>query len=114
MVKRDISEIKKIVVQYVGELAKQNIRVERVILYGSYAGCTAKPYSDIDIVIISQDLERWPILERLQMLSVETLTLKAPLEVLGYTPEEIRRKGDDSIFWEEISRTGKEIYKKAA
>ena len=114
MVKRNLSEIEDLVMRYVETLATKNIHAECVILYGSYAKGTAQPYSDIDIVIISEDLERWPIIERLQMLSRATLSLKAPFEVLGYTPEEIQKNGKDSILWEEISKTGKEIYKKAA
>ncbi|MBI5299693.1 MAG: nucleotidyltransferase domain-containing protein [Deltaproteobacteria bacterium] len=87
---------------------------EQVILYGSYAKGTARAFSDVDLVVISSDLAKWAPIERLQMLSRATINVDAPLEVLGYTPEEIAANGDDSIFWEEISKTGKEIYKKAA
>lgn len=114
MAKRNLPEIKRLVAKYAEELKKQNVHVERVILYGSYAKGVAEAYSDIDLVVISSDLKRWPFLERLQMLSRATLTLHAPFEVLGYTPQEIQEHGPDSILWEEITKTGKEIYKKAA
>lgn len=114
MAQDQLSQVKNTVGQYIKELEKRGVCVERVILYGSYAKGTAKPYSDIDLVIISKDLAKWPAIERLQMLSRATLHITAPLEVLGYTPQEIREHGDESIFWEEISKTGKEIYKMAA
>lgn len=114
MAQESLSQIKNIVRQYVEELKKKGVRTEKVILYGSYSKGTAKSYSDIDLVIISQDLAKWPPIERLQMLSRATLRISAPLEVLGYTPQEILEHGDESIFWEEISKTGKEIYKIAA
>ena len=114
MAQDKLSQIKMVVLQYVKELAKKGVHAERVILYGSFAKGTAKTHSDIDLVIISKDLEKWEPIERLQMLSRATLHVDAPLEVLGYTPKEIKEHGDESIFWEEISKTGKEIYKTAA
>lgn len=114
MVKKSLSQIKKIVSAYLQELEHNGIKVERAILFGSYARGEARPYSDIDLVVISQDFEKWPFIERLQMLSRATLAVGEPLEVLGYTPEEIRKNGDKSIFWDEITSSGKEIYKEAA
>lgn len=114
MAQNQLSKIKTAVNLYIKELNKIGIRPERVILYGSYAKGTAKSYSDVDLVIISKDLERWPGIERLQILSRATLIIDVPLEVLGYTPKEILENGDESIFWEEISKSGKEIYKQAA
>lgn len=114
MAGEQLSQIKTVIEQYVKELIKIDIHPDRIILYGSYAKGTAKSYSDIDLVVISKDLEKWPGIERLQILSKATLHVDAPLEVLGYTPKEIQEHGDDSIFWEEISRSGKEIYKRAA
>ena len=114
MAQDQLSQIKDSVHRYIKELENRGIHVERVILYGSYAKGMAKSYSDVDLVIISKDLAKWPPIERLQMLSRATLHVDAPLEVLGYTPQEIKEHGNESIFWEEISRTGKEIYKTAA
>src|SRR3989338_4464044 len=111
MAQKNLSQIKVTVQKYVQELSKMGVTVEQVILYGSYAKGKEKSYSDIDLVVISSDLSQWPPIERLQMLSRATLHIDAPLEVLGYTPEEIRQNGDQSIFWEEISSTGKEIYR---
>ncbi len=114
MVAQKLPQIKKAITQYVNALEKMGIHVERVILYGSYAKGHAHSASDIDIIVISRDLAGWPPIERLQMLSRATATIEAPLEVLGYTPQEIKRRGEKSIFWEEITKSGMEVYNRAA
>ncbi|MFH1874429.1 MAG: nucleotidyltransferase domain-containing protein [Pseudomonadota bacterium] len=110
---RKLSDIKKIVEKLSTLLEKQGIHIEQVILYGSWAVNRQNESSDIDLVIISKDLKRFTYLERLEFLSIISWKLPAPLEIIGYTPEEIKNKGPDSIFWEEIQATGKVIYKAA-
>ncbi len=114
MAVHNLSTIKKLISDYIKELENYGVRVEKVILYGSCARGTATKYSDIDIVIISKSLARWKPIERLQMLSRATENVDAPLEVIGYTPQEIKRRGKRSIFWDEITRDGVEIFKRAA
>lgn len=106
-------ELKKIIDSYIAVLESQNIHVERVILYGSQARGTARPDSDVDIVVISKDLARIAFPERLEVLSKATLHIAAPLEVIGYTPDEIKNKVGVSIFWDEICATGQDLYKAA-
>ncbi len=106
-------DLKEIVDEYIDVLEALNIHVERVILYGSQALGTARPDSDIDIVVISKDLANIDFPERLEVLSKATLHIAAPLEVIGYTPEEIAGREGKSIFWDEICTTGRELYKAA-
>lgn len=100
-------DIGKVVNAYVAVLEKNGIHPLKVILYGSYAKGTATQLSDIDIVIVSEDLARWEPLPRLEMLSRLTAAIDAPLEVLGYTPNEIASAGRNSILWAEIEKSGK-------
>lgn len=108
-----LSHLKAAVKAYVGELAKVNIKPERIILFGSYARGTATDDSDVDLVVISKDLGRYPFPERLSVLSRATLNIPEPFEVLGYTPDEIEGKRGESILWDEIVTTGEEVYKAA-
>lgn len=87
---REISEVRKILAAYKAELSKHGVRVSRMLLYGSYAKGNAKAYSDIDVVVISADLEKYPVLKRQEFLSQRTIPINAPLEVIGYTPKEFR------------------------
>jgi len=112
-VAQKILDVEGTIKSYVKILEQQGIHVERAILFGSYATGTARPDSDIDLVIISSDLKRYDFPERLGMLSRATLHSSGPLEVIGYTPEEVRGKEGKSIFWDEICSSGREVYKAA-
>ena len=86
--KRD--EIRKILQRYKSELEKYGIHVSKILLYGSYANGHPKPYSDIDVVVISSDLAKYPPLKRQEFLAQCAVPINAPLEVIGYTPKEFR------------------------
>ena len=103
---RSLSEIKRIVRDYKKELLRHNIRLSQAILYGSYARGNPKPYSDIDLVVVSPDLAKFPALKRQELLARLTMNIDAPLEILGYTPEELG-KSADTIFGQIIQKTGK-------
>ena len=106
---KNISEIKKVLREYKDELKRHNIRITKVILYGSYAKGHPRPYSDIDLVIVSPDLARFPPLRRQELLAELTMNIDAPLEVLGYTPEEFK-KSNYTIFGQIIRETGKLLH----
>jgi len=102
MVKR-VSEIRKIVKDYKSVLRRSGIRVTKTILYGSYANGNPKPYSDIDLVVVSPDLKRYHPLRRQEMLAELSIDIDAPLEVLGYTPAELKNSSG-TIFGQILSR----------
>src|SRR3990167_707647 len=106
---KSILEIKKIAREYENELRRHNIRVVKMILYGSYAKGNPKPYSDIDLIVISPDLARFPSLKRQELLAQWTMNIDAPLEVIGYTPQEFK-KANNTIFGQIIQKTGKFLH----
>jgi uncharacterized protein len=106
---KSLSEIKDIVKEYEDELRRHKIRTAKVILYGSYAKGRPKSYSDIDLIIVSADLGRFSPLKRQELLAQLTAGIDAPLEVIGYTPEEFRNS-KHTIFGQIISRTGKLLH----
>lgn len=103
---KSISEIRKIIKDYESELRRHNIRIVKTILYGSYAKGNPKPYSDIDIIVVSPDLARFPILKRQELLAQLAMNIDAPLEIIGYTPEEFKNSSH-TIFGQIIRETGK-------
>lgn len=105
MVKSKI-DIKKIVKDYKDELKRHSINITKMILYGSYAKGHPKPYSDIDLIVVSQDLDRFAPLERQELLAQFTMNIDAPLEVIGYTPKEFKNS-NNTIFGQIIQKTGK-------
>jgi predicted nucleotidyltransferase len=65
---KQFDEIKNLVWQYIENLTRQ-LRVERVILFGSYAEGRANEHSDIDLAIISPDVTSDNSIEYLQLLT---------------------------------------------
>lgn len=111
---QNLFEIEKAIKEYIRILETKEIYVSKVILYGSHAHGTPHDGSDVDIVVVSPDLDRFSFPERLSFLSRATLPIQIPLEVIGYTPQEIKGKEGKSIFWDEICSTGQILFDKAA
>lgn len=103
---KSIFEVKRVVREYRDELRRHNIRITKIILYGSYAKGHPKPYSDIDLVVVSPDLAKFSPLKRQELLAELTMNIDAPLEVIGYTPHEFK-KSNHTIFGQIIRETGK-------
>ena len=53
-----IEDIKKILIKYKTLLEKDNFPINKMILYGSYSKGNFKPYSDIDVCIISDKFSK--------------------------------------------------------
>ncbi|MBI4822910.1 MAG: nucleotidyltransferase domain-containing protein [Nitrospirae bacterium] len=93
-----------IIKQYILKLKELNVRVERVLLYGSYAKGQAKEDSDIDLIIVSRDFERMNIRERLEVLGIAGARIMQPIQAKGYTPQEMESKNPFLIEILEHSR----------
>lgn len=51
-------KIRTIVKNYARELRAQNVRFERMYLFGSYAKGTSRPWSDIDVAVVVKRLPK--------------------------------------------------------
>ncbi|MEW5768424.1 MAG: nucleotidyltransferase domain-containing protein [bacterium] len=58
--------ILKLIKRFVEALAKENIRTNKVILYGSYATGKHTEYSGIDIAVVSEDFGKDRIEEKIR------------------------------------------------
>ena len=97
-------EIKKIVEQIV-----KNYKPEKIILYGSYAYRKSHKDSDIDLFIIKKTKE--PRTKRHLKVDRILLNRDVPLDILVYTPQEIKKRlslGD--FFIKDIIQKGKTLY----
>ncbi|MEW5758134.1 MAG: nucleotidyltransferase domain-containing protein [Candidatus Omnitrophota bacterium] len=112
MVKKS-NKINQIVNKLKTSLQARGISVDKLILFGSYAQGKQKPYSDIDIAVVSSSFNGKNLLKRQEILGEAIFPLKEPIEALGYTPKEIRRPNALS-FLSEIISTGRIVYKKAS
>jgi hypothetical protein len=102
------AELRRIIKEYVQAL-EDEIRVSRVILYGSYAHGHPDEWSDVDIAVISPDFDSLDQWERQGLLGRKRLGCDLALEALGYSSEEYEN-AHHLTFLGEIKRMGKVVY----
>lgn len=96
-------ELKQIIQRFSEQLEKMGIHTEKTLLYGSQANDTAREGSDIDLIIISKDWEKYGSRERLETLGVAAAQILEPVQGKGFTPEEAENQDIES-FWGQIIR----------
>lgn len=88
--------VKKNVIELIGKfksaLEKEQVRVQKVILYGSWAKGNAYDDSDIDLVVISDSFKGKDYWERIDILSKAIYQVFAPIEAVALTQEEWNNK----------------------
>jgi predicted nucleotidyltransferase len=103
----DKAAVVNIVHRFRQGLEARGIKVERVILYGSYAGTANKAGSDIDLVVISSDFATRSYWERVDVLADAIYEVFAPVEAVAMTPEEWER-GESFVV--DFARNGEVLY----
>ena len=92
-------------------LKEKELKVSRIIVFGSQAKGTATEESDIDIVIVSEDFKRKNIFKRADMTKdAEIRTIRkfmVPLDIITMTPEEYENK---TSLMAEYAHGGEVIY----
>ena len=62
-----------------------HIKVEKLILFGSYLNKTQRLDSDIDMAVISADFAKMGVLKKINLLSKVPVAIDSRLELLGFT-----------------------------
>ncbi len=96
------AQVLKIVEQFLAALEKSGIRIEAAYLYGSYAGGSARPDSDIDVALVSEDFTG-DLLEDHQRILAALLQSDSRIEPVRFRPEEFCE--EHPLVWE-ITRKG--------
>lgn len=96
-------ELKKVV-----ERLKTNYKPEKIILFGSLAGDRVSKGSDIDLIIIKQtEDDPWTRTSKVDGFIEHNM----PVELLVYTPEEIKeRLKMNDFFVKEVLEKGEILY----
>ena len=84
----DKDEVLNIIDRFKESLIKSGLRVEKLVLYGSYFTGTYHEGSDIDLVVISRDFKGKGFLERVEMMLEALCEIFKPIEAYPMTPEE--------------------------
>ena len=95
------SELAITIQRFQAEVEKMGIRCERILLFGSQANGTAEEGSDIDLIVISPDWERYSDRERFEILGIAAARILEPIQARGITPDEIAMHRLSS-FWEQV------------
>jgi len=92
---------------------RKAVMPERIILFGSRARGDGRPDSDFDLLVIAEsDEPRWVRSAPLYTLLAD---LPAEVEILVYTPEEVREwEGVPQAFLTTAVREGKVLYAKGS
>ncbi|MFH1664919.1 MAG: nucleotidyltransferase domain-containing protein [Candidatus Omnitrophota bacterium] len=106
---RKPNQIKKIIRDFAASLKLKGIKVNRLILYGSYAAGKPGRDSDIDIAVISSSFNNKNLLKRQELLGEVIFGLGEPIEAIGYSYKEFIRRPRLSFLFDIVSN-GKTVY----
>jgi len=98
--------INRIIRRFKAALEKRGINVNRLVLYGSHSIGTAKEYSDIDIVVVSDDFASMELYDRLCVLGHAVADVFEPVEPLPYTVAEYESMGPETFIGQEVKPKG--------
>lgn len=80
-------QVLEIVEDFLQELEKSGVRLAAAYLYGSYAGGSARPDSDIDVALVSEDFTG-DLLEDHRRIVAALLRSDSRIEPVRFRPEE--------------------------
>ena len=87
----------------------QELKPEKVILFGSYAYGTPNPHSDVDLLVIMQT--KASLKDRSWGVSRLLLPRPFPVDILVKTPKEVEKALETGDFFlQEIMTQGKVLY----
>ncbi len=98
-------EVIKVVEKFLRIVKDANIRVERAILFGSYARGNAGEWSDIDIAIVSPDFSGIRFYDSKRLIPF-LLKIDTRIELHPFRPEDFT---EDNDFVREIIKNGVEV-----
>ncbi len=90
---------------------REKLDVKKAILFGSSASGRAGKDSDIDLLIISDEFKKMPLIERLVFLSRSRGQKFSnwPMDILGYTQDEFDKLSGASSMFAEVKKNGIEL-----
>lgn len=90
---------------------ERRIKVNKLILFGSWARGTQTKDSDLDLLVISSDFKKYSARKRFSILwdaREDPLTYKIDMDIIGFTPREFSKASPLTTLGE-IKEMGKVI-----
>jgi predicted nucleotidyltransferase len=107
-VAQESSNINHIITRYIQAL-QEDIKVDEVILFGSYANGQANHESDIDLAVFSSDFGK-NTLRELQLLARKKIGVDLRIEAFAYHPDQKLSAVAGSLL-ESILKKGRSVYR---
>lgn len=99
------SAIQKAITEY-STAVRDRFPDSHLFIFGSAARGERRSDSDIDLLVISKEFNRFPGMERLIMLSRlrRGYARKMPLDIIGVTPREFQfARQSKNIYWQSVT-----------
>jgi predicted nucleotidyltransferase len=100
------NEVIETIGKFILSVKEDNIRIEKVILFGSFANGNYNNDSDIDLAIISPDFKEHEQIKNMSSLLLKASKMKADIQTLPFSMAEYN---DPVGIMEEILNTGIEL-----
>ena len=101
------------IIKKVADFLSDHLKIDRIILYGSYARGDFRKDSDFDIAVISRDLEKKDILEKIELFSKASIAVDSRVELKGFGRNEFLNPEKGSLL-EMIKKQGKVVWRQRA
>lgn len=92
----DKETVLRILADFRRVLESKGIKINKLVLFGSYAKNSYREGSDIDVVVISHGFVGKKYWERIEILSDAIYEVFEPIEAIAMTPQEWKNK--DSLI----------------
>ncbi len=92
------------------------VKVDQIILFGSYAKGLAHEYSDIDIAVVSPELDKNKSrYENVREIKKKSKLIEPGLQLFAFPTETFtNEEGIQRLFIREIKKTGQVIYQSSS
>jgi len=101
-------QIRKIIKDFIKAVKEKNIKVEVVILFGSYAQNQANTESDIDVAVVSPDFGKDFFDECVELKEISE-KIDFDISPRAYSTEEYKNAKEGDFLYQEIIKKGKLI-----
>ncbi|MBM4175087.1 MAG: nucleotidyltransferase domain-containing protein [Ignavibacteria bacterium] len=99
------ANIINVVKKFINELELNNFRIQKAVLFGSYANSSYNEWSDIDLALVSEDFEGNRFNDRQKIRKIKA-KIDFSISPFPFRPEDFDLS---DFFVQEIVRTGIEI-----
>lgn len=93
----DLSQIQPPLNQFL-QAVSSRIKVDQMIIFGSYLEGTAREDSDIDVVVVSEDFKKLRADKRTQVLDQAARFIRPEIQAWGLTNEEMEAADELTTF----------------